>query len=370
MYRMTVQNSIAIAVAVMVVLSLICLAAKTGQETDFVVEPQPVSSQGTASVALNSHLVLTHDFGLTMCGTVTTHEFVLNNDSAHSWTIDSISSDCSCSVVDAGFPVILPREAGRFTFRYRAPSSPKNYAGGVRLTFREFTAPKVRFDVTAMVRNPLTPSHSELQFETSPGGTSERELRIDNFSGTRWSDIEFADLPEWVRVARSRPISVEAPYTQSWLCKLTAQSSGGTLQERFESQFIRVRAVIEHSAAQPPSADIRVTRVITEDYVLTPTSLLLGPMKAGHSKQATVLLRAKSEPFGDTAAIEVGDVEAQPGVQILVEVSPMSPVVVAITGTCSPTNATGIVSGSIPIRLPNGRLIRLPFTGRVAQSTE
>ena len=339
-------------------------------EPDFV-------DEGAAEIdaALDEHgrQILTHDFGLVMCGTDRLHEFEVANTSSIPWTIKSISSSCTCSVLAASERVIDPGGTGRFVMEYRAPSAPKNHAGDVELRFLEDSAPEIVFSVTAMVRNPLTPSAGELRFELAPSGECERELRVDNFSGRKWSGIDFATLPDWLSLEGIRPVAVESPYTQSWLVKLAARDAADDGPHGLQTQFVTVRAVgkdlLENSEA-PPQSEVRVTRLMTEEYVLTPTSLQFGPIPVGDSKSASVMLRSKTAPFKDLEQLKVQRAEAPSEFDLDVELTLSSPKVVVITATCHPHGGHGVISNALSLNLPNGRVRRLPFSGRIVADEE
>lgn len=313
-------------------------------------------------------VVLNHDFGLVMCGTESFHEFEVSNDGAEPWTVKSISSSCSCSVVEGDRRVIGPDETGRFQFRYRAPGEPKNSTGDVRLEFIDSSAPIVVFRATATVRNPLTPSSYDLRFEVPSASEREREIRVDNYSGKEWSNIEVISPPAWLRIQEIREIPREAPYTQSWLVKCKASASKVAVGDGYASQLLTLRAV-EHED-QPNSepvfeAVIRITRIITEEYVLTPGALQFGPMRRGEATPAQVILQAKNDVVYDTEQFIVGTVESTGDADLEISFMQRTPSVVVITSTCTPKEEGGVISGTFEITLPDGRSLKLPFNGRV-----
>lgn len=241
-------------------------------------------------------IVLEHDFGVVRPGQTFTHAFTIHNPSGRPWTLKSVLSSCSCSLVRAGAERIEAMGDERFEFSYRSPDKPSNERRWVTLHFDGLDVP-VHLVIRAHVRPEMTIEPTFLHIgRLRVGDAGLRTIQLDDFGNRDWSSVDLASPPSWLRVLAvslaDHPKSAPEP-RQRWLIEVRADSGGlrpGVYQTR-----ARIRA-LAHGDVQELALPVRMD--VVDAVALSPSVLMFGTVVPNREAKSNVLLTFLEGPPG------------------------------------------------------------------------
>lgn len=101
-----------------------------------------------------------HDFGVLEPGQSVTHIFSYRNTSNHSLTVAQVLTPCACTVTRTNTSCIRPGENLELEVVFRAPSGNRNERKRIGVQFTEAEAPYLEFELSALVRPPISANPS------------------------------------------------------------------------------------------------------------------------------------------------------------------------------------------------------------------
>jgi hypothetical protein len=186
-------------------------------------------SQSTASARAKT---LQHDFGLIRPGQVCTTRFSIQNDSAITWTLRSLSVGCACTVTHLSKLTIAPGERTELDVKYTAGAVSVDDKRAIGVIFNEASAPAIRVELAAHVRAPATAEPQEAILPVvEPTATSTGYFTVMNFSDDLWSSVQATASEPWITLTATKrevpsKTSGSPTPTQVWTVAISARSTG------------------------------------------------------------------------------------------------------------------------------------------------
>lgn len=174
-----------------------------------------------------------HDFGIVEAGKAHRHLFQLMNTSGRRLEFDSFRATCSCTGLTISKRELKPGERFDVSVDFRAAKKAYDAESNVLVAFRGEKPWAAALRLIAKVRAPLSPSTSELRWESiGASQLPDASFLIRNYSGQKWARVSLISSEPWLNVGVER-VEADEGALETWECTahlLPSQLSAGEHQ--------------------------------------------------------------------------------------------------------------------------------------------
>lgn len=241
--------------------------------------------------SLKGDIALKHDFGFVRADTSRTHVFVLQNETAATWALESVESSCNCAVAAVDPHIIAPGATLRIGVKYQAGAKNVDDQKTVTVRFRDSAAPRVFLTVAAQVRRPLSILPESVVLPgVARGMSAEGDFIVANFSHTKWETIKISHAADWLTTTtiplesqRERPAGAK----QAW--RVLVRGDTRNMDYGRQAASLGVRTTVYGGGTR--TGDVTVRFDVQTPVAAIPSELFLPKTEQGIPSTTTILLR-------------------------------------------------------------------------------
>jgi hypothetical protein len=255
------------------------------------VAPDPVAADARGHT-------LTHDFGVVRPAGPLTHSFRISNPTGAAWTFERFTVSCGCTVPSASAEAVPPGGSAEVLFRYTPPAEPSDDHRSVEVVFREPAAPRLRLQVAARVRHPLTAFPVRLTLRRLPHGRPHVErVEVENTTPGDLPPPRLAGNRPWLRVGEPEPRPARPGVRQLWAVPVTVLADALPPGEHAGT------VTAAPGQAHPEGLTLPVAVQVVPPLEPTPSQLFFGTAAVGKPATVTFAVRLPADIPADSLAL-------------------------------------------------------------------
>jgi hypothetical protein len=229
------------------------------------------------------------DFGTILPGSVSKHTFPIPNSTQRDISVDSITTSCSCAVVDHTGSPISPGVSGRFTVSFRAPQRSGDVQQNLVLKFVDNALPPLQYRIRARVRSPLEVAPERIVVTGLPKGSQQVErIQIKKYGQGKWADCHLRTSVPWIRPlsAYELPTPNPSPESPTQLFEASLAIETALLNPGTHTAFVEVHLSEASEDSEVLQLPVRVS--VTGKAVAVPETLFFGRVHEATAASARV----------------------------------------------------------------------------------
>jgi hypothetical protein len=318
-----------------------------------------VSSSQTPDQQVST--VLSHNFGIVQPGQIYRHRFMLQNNTAKTWTFSNLIPSCSCTVASTTAPSIAPGSSESVEIEYTSPNSNQNDRRKVGVQFAEAGTPMFWLEIHARIRQPISIIPDGLTLNRIGRDSAEGFFDIYNYTN---NPIQF-EAPRckdpWLEPSMTDVEAKPPGVIQVWRVVILARTSGLRPGRHRGEVLITSRGSDFKKAV---SIDLELIAPIRP----IPSRLFFGSVARGKSVERKISLLLSS----DLVKLKLDDfkIEHDLGDRLRMECSRSSPERFELKATLMPGEAGAAeIDGTVRVMLRNDSLtpIIIPVIATIEQ---
>lgn len=251
-------------------------------------DPAGEAADGADSAAAKSNTVrLSQNFGVLHPGEQHFGIFEVENPTSSAWTLESITTSCSCTMTRPEAGSIAPRSKLKFHVRYGAGGNTRDETRVVEIRFKEPAAPVVELSVNVSIRAPMTMGPGDLRVYCAPDGKQHAHLNVENYGPKTWDKLTVSSPTKWINPSAHRTEFIPAPVSaamprEKWEVDVAVSAMG--MSPGDYSGELRLSAGSE-------SGRVPVAMVVRGPVALIPSQLFFGRVQVGKAAHGNVIAR-------------------------------------------------------------------------------